>query len=293
MSTLSSIPASEFYFVAQHIIKTLAESYAEDDDRFGPVTLDDVHMGPGSRMAIALLDLPWNRPKKTTKMPDEPGLDEQESNKEDPYFPMSNYLHLKEANRLMAYIKQLNAKQLRCLGLYRDSAGQIRVILTGRLVTYLILEHIKCKVYLFFNRKSASGMIAENPILDVPQCPPVRYNVDDLDPILLQGALSKSMQVIVTEALEAFKNLDFHMPWKARLKSEYPDSLGWDEICNDPDREYFARESPSREVMDDNVDVSVGLAMPMDIENECDLERLAGSVSNYYWSTEEEEEEQN
>ena len=205
---------SDFFFVAQHIVATLAEMYR--DNRFGEVTLDDVYMGPGSRASVAILALLPKRPAKKTK-----------KTKDESWYALSDYLTKEEANLILDWVKGLPDAELKVMGLYRDSKRIVRVKLTGRLVGYLDVEHMLCKLYLFLKKKSPTVMSSMDPVWHSFHCFPIRYNAEGLDPRTLQGADGSTFEQIALESVEAFEKLDFEMPWKFLLKNEWPNGTPW------------------------------------------------------------------
>jgi len=204
-SIQAGVGAPKFYFIAQHIISTLAESYEEG--RFGDITLDDVHMGPGSKKAISALGFQRNRPK---------------AHKTDSFDAMSNYLHQEEADIIMRRLSELTDEELAVMGLYRSKKDKdIRVLLIQRKVSYIDIEHMLCKLYLFFNKKSPPGMQALQPNYDQPHCHPAKYNAASLNPLLVKG-IDTTVQNIAEKSMAAFDKIDFHMPWKMLFSKEWP-----------------------------------------------------------------------
>ena len=265
MSTLSGIAASEFYFVAQHIIETLSESYGRNDNRFGKVTINNVHMGPGSTMPISSLAFPWNRPKLNKK--------------EDPYRPMSQYLHQHEADCIMERLRNLSEDELKCLGLFqkdseKDKNGKkvLRVILTHRLVTYIYIEHGLCKLYIFFKYKCPLGMLPVEPALDVPHCYPVKYNQDKLDLTLLRGVDGQTVGKIGNDATSSFAGLqNWQMPWKMLLNSECPETPtpAHLQAAND---EFFNNKKPQlEEAQHKDNDAILGISKFGGYESKCGI----------------------
>ena len=200
----------EFYFVAQHIVATLAESYPPK--RFGEVTMDDVHMGPGSRAAIRVLALSRSGGKK-------------KKDEADDFDAMSCYLTEDNAEAFIHAIHNLSDLELAVMGLYKQD-GHVLVRLTGRPISYLDLEHLLCKIYLYFKKKGPAAMRIPKPQLDVCHCHPARYNCDALDPRNVKAS-DISMRTILDDAFTSFPRINFKMPWKMLFHEDW-DALGLD-----------------------------------------------------------------
>ena len=209
----------DFYFVAQHIIATLAEMYPHN--RFGNVTLKDVYMGPGSRAAVTILGFKSKRPSRRGQ---------------DPWCSLADFLTEEEAKLILDRMKDLPAAELLAMGVVKDG-DDLRVKMTGRLVTYLDIEHMLCKLYLFLKKKSPPGMSSMEPTWHSFHCFPIKYNTEALDPTRLTTRLTTfeedrtrltTFKELAQESVESFEGTSFKMPWKFLLKEEWPSDKPWE-----------------------------------------------------------------
>ena len=215
-SIIPSVAAPRFYFLAQHIIATLALSYPPG--RFGAIRMRDVHMGPGSRQAITNLGLKKARPELSR------------AKRSDPFDPMSNYLHDDECTLIIDRLKELGSVELEAMGLMQRD-GELRVRLTGREVSCLDIEHMLCKLYLYLNKKSPPGLQAVEPNYHLCQCHPARFNAKGLELSEVVGFDGRSMSDIAKEAISAFDKLkDFSLPWKLLFTDEWGDMPDFDAV---------------------------------------------------------------
>jgi hypothetical protein len=208
-SLLPGVAAPRFYFLAQHIVATLALSYW--DGAFGKIDLDDVHMGPGSKEAVEHLGLLRNRPA---------------AKEADGFDCLSNYLHEMEAKAIFAKFLGLRQYELTAMGMFAKD-GKLFVTLTGRELTYLDIEHMLCKLYLYLNKKSPPGLQSLEPSYHVCQCHPARLNTNVLDIMAVKGIGAKGqynvMEDLAKFAVEDFNKhmKDFKLTWKLLFRDEW------------------------------------------------------------------------
>ena len=214
-SVVDGSTGPQFYFVAQHIIATLALSYKEG--RFGEITLDNVHMGPGSKEALKAIGLLSKRPELTHEQ------------KNDAFDPLSNYINDSEAKLFMSKIMNLRKNQLDALGLMK-TRNSVVVKLTGRKFSFLDMEHMLCKLYLFLNKKSPSRMQSVQPNYHLCQCHPARYNTEDLDPLRVQGGYGWDTEHIAGDAKTSFEAMDYRLSWKLQFRSEWDGTPNFNEV---------------------------------------------------------------
>ena len=192
----------DWIFVAHQIVTTVEPFY--NVNTFGDIGLANIHMGPGSRAGIKFLKKKGiisnpantntskngkrkgtttskkkNEERRKRKETEEKELREKRGESEY-YQAMSLYISSDQADEIFDYIKTLSTHELNMIGVRKDSEGNIRMKATGRIISYIDLEHVLCKFYLVLVRKCPTGQKGP-PIMSAVHCHPVCYPHEDIE----------------------------------------------------------------------------------------------------------------
>ena len=235
----------DWIFVAHQVIATIEPYYTVET--FGEIGLPNIHMGPGAKEGVKFLKQmkiigeqenktrTYKRKKRKT-VEDKKYEQDQEETKY--YDAMSLYLSKEQADQVLDHIRNdLSKEELEMLGAFKDCEKKVRMKATGRLISYIDLEHVLCKLSLILSRKCRGGRGNNGPVMKTVHCHPICYPHHDIE-LLTCRNFSTSKDSIPSTLRDIFDKTvqSFHKHFDGKKAIMPPEFLFSEEIKRDPEQ---------------------------------------------------------